>query len=124
MTSCSAGTSVPATSRRLKAPRYDMHMSRRRTAVFAAGLLALALAAAAPSLAAQGARGDWPLFGGDTSNSRYSPLDGITAQNVKTLAGAWNFKFENNASTRAGAVEKDGVIYVSAGTRLYALDAK
>src|SRR6478672_8225608 len=103
-------------------------MSPSRTGIFGAGLLALALAAAAPYLGAQGAaqvtRGDWPLFGGDTNNSRYSPLDSVNTQNVKNLAGAWTFKFENNASTRAGAVEKDGILYVSAGTRLYALDAK
>src|SRR5262245_43101550 len=100
-----------------------------RAPIFAAGLLALTAAAATPYLTAQSGgaqngRGDWPLFGNDASNSRYTPLDSINAQNVKNLAGAWNFKFENNASTRAGAVEKDGVLYISAGTRLYALNAK
>jgi alcohol dehydrogenase (cytochrome c) len=106
-----------------------MRMTRFRICISAAGLFVLTLASAAPYLAAQSGggqnvRGDWPLFGGDTTNSRYSPLDAINTQNVKNLAGAWTFKFENNASTRAGAVEKDGVLYVSAGTRLYALDAR
>jgi quinohemoprotein ethanol dehydrogenase len=48
----------------------------------------------------------------------------MTPQNVKTLGGAWTMRFDGNASTRATPVVKDGVMYVSAGSRLYALDAR
>ena len=66
----------------------------------------------------------WSAFGGNWTNQRYSGLDQINAQNAKTLGGAWTFKFEANASTRATPVVKDGVMFVSAGSRLNALDAK
>jgi alcohol dehydrogenase (cytochrome c) len=67
---------------------------------------------------------EWPAFGGNWTNARYSGLAQINPQNVKTLGGAWTFKFEANASTRATPVVKDGVMFVSAGSRLNALDAK
>lgn len=67
---------------------------------------------------------DWPLFGGDWANSRHSTLAKINTQNVNTLGAAWNVKFDASASTRAGAVVKDGLLFISAGTRLRALNAK
>jgi hypothetical protein len=75
----------------------------------------------------EGRRGparDWTFFGGDWTNQRHSTLTQITPQNVKTLRGAWTLKFDGNASTRATPMVKDGVLFVSAGSRLYALDAK
>ena len=51
---------------------------------------------------------DWTLFGGDWTNSRYSTLAQVNSQTVKNLGGAWTFKFEGNASTRATPVVKDG----------------
>ncbi|HEX6966581.1 MAG TPA: methanol/ethanol family PQQ-dependent dehydrogenase [Gemmatimonadaceae bacterium] len=38
-----------------------------------------------------GGAGDWTLPGRDLAGSRYSPLDQITAQNVKNLHVAWTF---------------------------------
>jgi quinohemoprotein ethanol dehydrogenase len=67
---------------------------------------------------------NWTYFGGDMNNTRYSSLSQINAQNVKTLGGAWTIKFEGGATTRATPVVKDGVMYISAGTRLSALNAK
>jgi alcohol dehydrogenase (cytochrome c) len=67
---------------------------------------------------------DWPLFGGDWSNSRHSTLSQINTSNVKTLGGAWTMKFDANASTRATPIVKDGIMFISAGSRLYALNAK
>ena len=75
----------------------------------------------------EGRRGpgrDWTFFGGDWTNQRHSTLTQVTTQNVKTLRGAWTMKFDGNASTRATPIVKDGVMFVSAGSRLYALDAK
>jgi quinohemoprotein ethanol dehydrogenase len=66
---------------------------------------------------------NWLFFGGDWSNARYSTLDQIHARNVGALGGAWAIRFEGNASTRATPVVKDGIMFVSAGSRLYALDA-
>ena len=67
---------------------------------------------------------DWTLFGGSWTNARYSTLNQINTQNVKGLGGAWTMKFENNASTRATPIVKDGVMFISAGSRLYGLNAK
>ncbi len=94
--------------------------------VMLAAILAVPVAVAVQSGpgGAPAAGKDWPLFGGDRSNARYSPLTQITTANVKTLGGAWTMKFENNATTRATPVVKDGVMFVTAGTRLYALNAK
>src|SRR5690242_14309951 len=35
---------------------------------------------------------EWPAYGGNKANSRYSPLDQITAENVKNLTIAWRWK--------------------------------
>jgi alcohol dehydrogenase (cytochrome c) len=67
---------------------------------------------------------DWTHFGGDWTNARYSTLSQINTKTIKNLAGAWTVRFEGNASTRATPVVRDGVMFVSAGSRLYALNAK
>ena len=61
---------------------------------------------------------DWPSFGGDWTNARHSTLAQITPLNVKTLSGAWTMRFDGNASTRATAVVKDGVMFISADLEL------
>src|SRR6185295_1612198 len=75
---------------------------------------------------AQGAMdSNWTSTGGaGVTGARYSPLDQINADTIKRLGAAWSTKFEANASTRATPVVVDGVMFISAGTRLYAIDAK
>jgi glucose dehydrogenase len=61
----------------------------------------------------------------DGSNERYSTLKEINTATVKQLGGAWvSKKFEDGASTRSAPVVKEGVMYVTAGTPVYALNAK
>jgi len=68
---------------------------------------------------------EWPLVHGDWTNERYSTLSQINLNTVKRLGGAWvSKKFEDGGSTRSAPVVKDGVMYVTAGTRVYALNAK
>jgi alcohol dehydrogenase (cytochrome c) len=67
---------------------------------------------------------DWALIGGDWSNARYSRLTQISPANVKQLGGAWMRKFDNSASTRATPVVKDGLMFISAGAMVYALNPK
>jgi glucose dehydrogenase len=65
---------------------------------------------------------EWPLVHGDWTNQRYSTLSQINTNTVKNLGGAWmSKKFEDGASTRSAPVVKDGVMYVNAGARVYAL---
>jgi quinoprotein glucose dehydrogenase len=46
-----------------------------------------------PALAQSGAKdGEWRTWGGDTGNTRYSPLDQIDATNFSKLEVAWRFK--------------------------------
>lgn len=55
------------------------------------------IAAVAVSAIAQGPRastaaGEWPTYGGDLANSKYSPLDQINAANFSALRIAWRAK--------------------------------
>ena len=43
---------------------------------------------------------EWPYVGADQSNTRYSPLDDITADNVDRLAIAWRWRPEERSSFR------------------------
>jgi len=68
---------------------------------------------------------EWPLVGGDWTNQRHSTLSQINTQNVKNLGAAWVSKeFEENSSSRSTPVVKNSLMYLSAGTRIYALSAK
>lgn len=56
----------------------------------AARILAVALLlAGGVALAAQLGKGEWSTVGGDSGNSRYSPLSQINTQNVAKLGAAW-----------------------------------
>jgi quinoprotein glucose dehydrogenase len=54
-------------------------------------VVAGALAVAQPPSASTQA-GEWPTYGGDLANSKYSPLDQITAANFAALRPAWRAK--------------------------------
>ena len=62
------------------------------------GLVAVALwvvvVAAMPAGAQHGAQadGEWPTYGGDLGNTKYSPLDQITADNFDQLEIAWRWR--------------------------------
>ena len=68
-------------------------------------------------------RDQWPLYGGDWGNTRFSPLSAIDTTNVSKLAGAWVFKLKGENSTSTPVVS-DGVMYVIAGSHVYALDPR
>jgi quinoprotein glucose dehydrogenase len=76
-----------------------------------------------PAIAQTGAKnGEWPSYGGDTGNTRYSPLDQINASNFYKLQVAWRFKTDNLGPTPEGNLEGtplmvNGVLYATAGTR-------
>lgn len=67
------------------------------------------------------ARRDWPLSGGDWSNSRYSTLTQITRVNIGTLAGAWTQTLDG--ALRATPVVSNGLMFVPTRTQVYALNA-
>jgi quinoprotein glucose dehydrogenase len=84
-----------------------------------------------PAVTQQGApNGEWPTWGGDLGNTRYSPLDQINASNFDKLEVAWRFDTTNLGPTRETNLESTplmvkGVLYSTAGSRrnVIALDA-
>ncbi|MCY4026093.1 MAG: PQQ-binding-like beta-propeller repeat protein [Acidobacteria bacterium] len=76
------------------------------------------------------AAGEWPSYGGDAGNTRYSPLDQIDASNFERLEIAWRFRTDNfgpapEFKLEGTPVMAGGVVYATAGTRraVVALDA-
>jgi alcohol dehydrogenase (cytochrome c) len=73
---------------------------------------------------------DWPVVGGDWSNSRYSTLSQINSTNVKSVAGAWMARLEGSGfnaryNQQASPIVKDGIMYVPTGQQdIFALNAK
>src|SRR5678809_594305 len=94
--------------------------------------LTVAILMTASSARAQtGAKnGEWPTYGGDLGNTRYSALDQINAANFDKLEVAWRFKTDNlgprpEANLEGTPLMVKGVLYSAAGTRrsVVALDA-
>src|SRR6476619_4392399 len=68
------------------------------------------------------ANGEWRRIGGDAGSTRYSPLDQITAQNVRDLKIAWTWRGDNFGSgpefkNETTPIMADGVLYFTAGDR-------
>ena len=63
----------------------------------ALALLAIVLTVCLTAAAQTGAHngGEWPSYGGDLGNTRYSPLDQINGSNFDKLQIAWRFKTDN-----------------------------
>ena len=68
--------------------------NRRRPGGLVAVALWVVVAAATPAGAQYGAQadGEWPTYGGDLGNTKYSPLDQITADNFDQLEIAWRWR--------------------------------
>src|ERR1700677_381125 len=95
-------------------------------------VLTIFLLLAPVSLSAQAgtASGEWPTYGGDLGNTRYSPLDQINAENFSKLEVAWRFKTDSLGPRPEYQFEStplmvNGVLYSTAGARrdVVALDA-
>ena len=77
-----------------------------------------------------GEGGEWPTYGGDLANTRYSPLDQITADNFSKLEVAWRFKTDSLGPRPEYKLEStplmvNGRLFSTGGTRraVVALDA-
>ncbi|HWT28547.1 MAG TPA: PQQ-binding-like beta-propeller repeat protein [Methylophilaceae bacterium] len=74
---------------------------------------------------AQAAKGEWPSFGRDYANQRFSPLTQVNRQNVGKLGLAWHYKSGVKASFQTTPIVVDGVMYVSLPYNdVVALDAR
>ena len=73
------------------------------------GLVSVALlvvvGAAAPAGAQYGAPadGEWPTYGGDLGNTKYSPLDQITAENFDALEIVWRWRSADGFLSKSDA---------------------
>ena len=90
-----------------------------------------ALQSARPPAAPAQPRGaaDWPMYNRDLAGTRFSPLTGITTDNVSTLSLAWSYKLgkDRTAGTISGGSEFtplviDGVMYAATSDRVVALE--
>jgi alcohol dehydrogenase (cytochrome c) len=85
----------------------------------------LAVAAAIPATAES--TNDWPTYGGDVSNTRYSTLDQINTGNVKGLKVAWMTSLGTLESQESTPIVVGDTMYVtsSSGPRyVFALDVR
>src|SRR6266540_5218241 len=77
--------------------------------------------AARPPLAGK----EWAAVSGDLGNTRYSTLSQINPQTISRLAGAWSSaRFDDGGGGRAMPVVKDGLLFFTAGSWVYAYNAK
>ncbi len=117
------------------APDRPAVLTRHAIPRFAAAALALAAACTGqPVPARTGASGDWPAFGGDPGNSKYSTLDQIDRGNFQDVEVVWRWRSvaadtEVPSTVRRGEfkaipLEVGGRIYVSTSlSQVAAIDA-
>ena len=92
--------------------------------------------AGAASLGAQSVKprdGDWPMYNRDLAGTRYSPLTQINTTNVTKLTRAWSYRLRSDkerqvlrenlgAFSEVTPIVVGGVMYLSAGNRVLALE--
>jgi alcohol dehydrogenase (cytochrome c) len=69
----------------------------------------------------------WPVYGGDTSNTRYSALDKITPANVSKLKVAWALQLGSLRSQESTPVVVGDTLYVTSShgpKHVFAVDAR
>ncbi|MBS0451851.1 MAG: PQQ-dependent dehydrogenase, methanol/ethanol family [Proteobacteria bacterium] len=69
--------------------------------------------------------GDWPSYGLDYAETRFSKLDQINAGNVKELGLVWSYNLESTRGVEATPLVVDGIMYVSASwSVVHAIDVR
>ena len=69
--------------------------------------------------------GDWPTHGLDYAETRFSPLKGVNAANVKDLGLLWTYDLESTRGVEATPLVVGGVMYVSASWSIvHAVDVR
>lgn len=67
---------------------------------------------------------DWPSVGGDWGSTRYSQLASVNRDSVKSLGSAWVSTFAEGGISRTPPVVRDGLMFTTAGRRVYAIDLR
>lgn len=90
-----------------------------------AGTIVLHGCAQQPTAPAGQTAQEWPSYGRDYSNQRYSPLTRINRDNVAQLAPAWSYRSGVKATFQTTPIVQDGVMYLSLPyNHVVALDAR
>lgn len=93
---------------------------RRNAVIRCSTILALVLSSCSDQSA-----NEWPAYGRDAFEQRFSPLDQIDASNIADLGLAWSYDLRVGRGVQATPLMVDGVLYVtSAWSIVYALDAR
>jgi alcohol dehydrogenase (cytochrome c) len=67
----------------------------------------------------------WPLYNGDYSGRRFSPLNRINTGNIRSLSFAWLYRIPAGAGAiKATPVVVDGVMYFTVPDQVWAIDAR
>ncbi len=105
-------------------------MSNQFRSVIAGLAAVLAVATVAVTVRTQtsaqaAAAKEWSTVNGDLGNTRYSALTQINKDSLSKLRGAWtSARFDDGGGGRAMPVVKDGLLFITAGSYVYAYDAK
>jgi PQQ-dependent dehydrogenase (methanol/ethanol family) len=68
---------------------------------------------------------DWPSYGLDYAETRFSKLDQVNAGNVKDLGLAWSYNLESTRGVEATPLVVDGIMYVTASwSVVHAVDVR
>ena len=66
---------------------------------------------------------DWPVWGGGSENTHYSPLSQINRNNVKALQQAWSFDSGEEGGLQTSPIVVHGVLYgITPTQKVFALD--
>jgi quinoprotein glucose dehydrogenase len=72
----------------------------------------------------QTAEPDWPIYGGNSQNTHYSPLKQINKSNIKRFEVAWSYDTGETGGLQTSPIEVGGVLYgISPSQKVFALDA-
>ena len=66
----------------------------------------------------------WPMYNGDYSGRRYSPLTQINNLNVKSLALTWAYQTHAQTAVYSTPLEVNGILYFTLPNDLFAIDAR
>ncbi|MFT3802303.1 MAG: PQQ-dependent dehydrogenase, methanol/ethanol family [Burkholderiaceae bacterium] len=68
---------------------------------------------------------DWPAYGLDYAETRFSKLNQVTAANVKNLGLVWSYSLESKRGVEATPLVVDGIMYVTASwSVVHAIDVR
>jgi acido-empty-quinoprotein group A len=66
----------------------------------------------------------WPMYNGDYSGRRNSPLTQINKDNVSSLTLAWAFQTHAQSALSSTPLEVDGILYFTLPNDMFAIDAR